>query len=133
MKHLPYVLVDVFTNQPFGGNQLAVFPDARGLTPQVMQALAKELNLSESAFVLPAQDVTADYRVRFFTPAVEVPMAGHPTVGTAFVLASEGMVQFVSPETILTFEEGVGMVPVTLSIRDEQLHAIQMRQPLPTF
>ncbi|MBO0789569.1 MAG: PhzF family phenazine biosynthesis protein [Ktedonobacteraceae bacterium] len=133
MKHLPYVLVDVFTNQPFGGNQLAVFPDARGLTPQVMQALAKELNLSESAFVLPAQDVTADYRVRFFTPAVEVPMAGHPTIGTAFVLASEGMVQFVSPETILTFEEGVGMVPVTLSIRDEQLHAIQMRQPLPTF
>ncbi len=92
MKHLHYALVDVFTNQPFGGNQLAVFPDARGLAPQTMQALAKELNLSESAFVLPAQDGASDYRVRFFTPAVELPMAGHPTVGTAFVLASEGMI-----------------------------------------
>ena len=68
MKQLHYCLVDVFTNQPFGGNQLAVFPDARGLTPEIMQALAKELNLSESAFVLPAQDAASDYRVRFFTP-----------------------------------------------------------------
>ena len=65
MKHLQYSLVDVFTNQPFGGNQLAVFPDARGLAPETMQALAKELNLSESAFVLPAQDAASDYRVRF--------------------------------------------------------------------
>jgi trans-2,3-dihydro-3-hydroxyanthranilate isomerase len=89
MKQLHYCLVDVFTNQPFGGNQLAVFPDARGLTPEIMQALAKELNLSESAFVFPAQDEASDYRVRIFTPAVELPMAGHPTVGTAFVLASE--------------------------------------------
>ncbi len=62
MKQLHYSLVDVFTNQPFGGNQLAVFPDARGLAPETMQALAKELNLSESAFVLPAQDAASDYR-----------------------------------------------------------------------
>ena len=133
MKQLHYCLVDVFTNQPFGGNQLAVFPDARGLTPEIMQALAKELNLSESAFVLPAQDAASDYRVRFFTPAVELPMAGHPTVGTAFVLAYEGMIQLVEPETTITFEEGVGVVPVTLFVQEGQVHLIQMRQPLPTF
>jgi trans-2,3-dihydro-3-hydroxyanthranilate isomerase len=133
MKQLHYCLVDVFTNQPFGGNQLAVFPDARGLATEVMQALAKELNLSESAFVLPTQDATSDYRVRFFTPAVELPMAGHPTVGTAFVLAHQGMIQLVEPETSITFEEGVGVVPVTLSVREGQLHLIQMRQPFPAF
>jgi trans-2,3-dihydro-3-hydroxyanthranilate isomerase len=133
MKHLHYCLVDVFTNQPFGGNQLAVFPDARDQTPQTMQALAKELNLSENAFVLPAQDPASDYRVRFFTPAVELPMAGHPTVGTTFVLAHEGMIQLVEPETTITFEEGVGAVPVTLTVRKGQLDLIQMRQPLPTF
>ena len=133
MKQLHYCLVDVFTNQPFGGNQLAVFPDARGLTPEIMQALAKELNLSESAFVLPARDAASDYRVRFFTPAVELPMAGHPTVGTAFVLANQGMIQLVEPETTITFEEGVGVVPVTLSVQEGQVHLIQMRQPLPTF
>jgi trans-2,3-dihydro-3-hydroxyanthranilate isomerase len=133
MKQLDYCLVDVFTNQPFGGNQLAVFPDAHGLTPEIMQALAKELNLSESAFVLPAQDEASDYRVRFFTPTVELPMAGHPTVGTAFVLANQGMIQLVEPETTITFEEGVGVVPVTLSVQEGQVHLIQMRQPLPTF
>lgn len=133
MKELRYVLVDVFTNQPFGGNQLAVFPNASGLAPETMQALAKELNLSESAFVFPAQDAAHDYWVRFFTPAVELPMAGHPTVGTAFVLANERMIQLVEPETTITFEEGVGVVPVTLQVREGQLHVIQMRQPLPTF
>jgi trans-2,3-dihydro-3-hydroxyanthranilate isomerase len=133
MKQLHYCLVDVFTNQPFGGNQLAVFPDARGLASETMQALAKELNLSESTFVLPAEDAASDYRVRIFTPAVELPMAGHPTVGTAFVLAHEGMVQLTEPETTITFEEGVGMVPVTLFTREGQLNLIQMRQPLPTF
>jgi PhzF family phenazine biosynthesis protein len=69
------------------------FPNASGLAPETMQALAKELNLSESAFVFPAQDAAHDYWVRFFTPAVELPMAGHPTVGTAFVLAHERMIQ----------------------------------------
>src|SRR5215470_15681759 len=133
MKQLHYCLVDVFTNRPFGGNQLAVFPDARGLAPETMQALAKELNLSESAFVLPAQDAASDYRVRFFTPAVELPMAGHPTVGTAYVLAREGLIRLDSPETTILFEEGVGVVPVTLSAREGQLHVIQMRQPLPSF
>jgi trans-2,3-dihydro-3-hydroxyanthranilate isomerase len=133
MKQMHYSLVDVFTNRPFGGNQLAVFPDARGLTAETMQALAKELNLSECAFVFPAQDAACDYRVRIFTPAVELPMAGHPTVGTAFVLVNEGIIQLAQPETTLNFEEGVGVVPVTLFAREGQLQLIQMRQPLPTF
>ena len=133
MSQLPYYLVDVFTDRPFGGNQLAVFPDARGLAPETMQALAKELNLSESAFVFPAQDAASDYRVRFFTPAVELPMAGHPTVGTAFALAHEGLIRLASPETTVLFEEGVGVVPVTLTARDGRLDVIQMRQPLPSF
>ena len=133
MKQQHYFLVDVFTDQPFGGNPLAVFPDARGLTSETMQALAKELNLSESTFVLPAQDAAHDYRVRIFTPAVELPMAGHPTVGTAFVLAREHLIQLTEPETTMTFEEGVGVIPVTLQVRAGQLHLIQMRQPLPTF
>ena len=128
-----YSLVDVFTNRPFGGNQLAVFPDARGLTTETMQALAKELNLSESTFVFPAQDAAFDYQVRIFTPAVELPMAGHPTVGTAFVLANDGIIRLAEPETTINFEEGVGVVPVTLSVREGQLQLIQMRQPLPTF
>ena len=119
MNQLHYCLVDVFTKQPFGGNQLAVFPDARDLTSEMMQALAKELHLSESAFVLPTQDAACDYRVRIFTPAVELPMAGHPTVGTAFVLAHQGMIQLIEPETTITFEEGVGVVPVTLSARED--------------
>ncbi len=133
MKQLHYFLVDVFTNQPFGGNQLAVFPDARDLTPQTMQSLAKELNLSESTFVLPARDAAHDYQVRIFTPAVELPMAGHPTVGTAFVLAREHLIQLTEPETTITFEEGVGVIPVTLLTREGHVHAIHMRQPLPTF
>src|ERR1051326_7239085 len=133
MKELRYILVDVFTNQPFGGNQLAVFPNASGLAPEMMQALAKELNLSERSFVFPAQNAAHDFWVRFFTPTVELPMAGHPTVGTAFVLACERMIQLTEPETTITFEEGVGVVPVTLQVREGQLHVIQMRQPLPTF
>lgn len=133
MKQLHYSLVDVFTDRPFGGNQLAVFSDAQGLTPETMQTLAKELNLSESAFVLPASDKAHNYWVRFFTPAVELPMAGHPTVGTAFVLARKGLIGLTEPETTIIFEEGVGEVPVTLQVRAGQPDVIQMRQPLPTF
>jgi trans-2,3-dihydro-3-hydroxyanthranilate isomerase len=133
MKQLYYSLVDVFTTRPFGGNQLAVFHDAHGLPTETMQALAKELNLSECAFVLPTSAATYDYRVRFFTPAVELPMAGHPTIGTAFVLAHKGMIQLNEPETTITFEEGIGAVPVTVSTQHGRPDLIQMRQPLPTF
>lgn len=107
MPTLRYVLVDVFTDCPLAGNPLAVFTDARGLTQDTMQALARELNLSETTFVLPAES-GGTARVRIFTPRAEVPFAGHPTIGTALVLG--GLLQ---AET-LTLELGVGHVPVAL-------------------
>src|SRR4051812_16908767 len=86
MRRFRYVVVDVFTDTPLAGNQLAVFTDARDLTEQEMQSLARELNVSETVFVLPPTVDDADVRIRIFTPALELPFAGHPTLGTAFVL-----------------------------------------------
>ncbi|MEO3750611.1 PhzF family phenazine biosynthesis protein [Streptomyces sp. B6B3] len=109
-----YYLADVFTQRPFGGNQLAVFPDARGLSTADMQALTREFNFSETTFVLPAEDTRHDprgtRRVRIFTPAMELPFAGHPTVGTAAVLATREGVGDANGELVL--EEGVGPVAV---------------------
>lgn len=133
MRKLQYYLVDVFTDRPFGGNPLAVFPAAQGISPAVMQSLAKELNLSETTFVLPPQQAGNDCQVRIFTPAMELPMAGHPTVGTAFVLSHNKLISLTEPETTLLFEEGVGTIRVTLSVKDGQASLIQMHQPLPTF
>ncbi len=133
MRTLHYCLVDVFTDHPFGGNQLAVVLDGDGLTTETMQALAREFNLSETTFVLPAQRPEYAYRVRIFTPGVELPMAGHPTVGTAFVLARQGLIPVVEPETAITLEEKVGPIPVRLSLNDGRVQHIQMQQPLPTF
>ena len=84
---LDFVTVDVFTDRQFGGNPLAVVPDARGLTSEQMQAIATEFNLSETTFVLPPKDIANTAQVRIFTPRAELPFAGHPNVGTAFVLA----------------------------------------------
>jgi trans-2,3-dihydro-3-hydroxyanthranilate isomerase len=105
-----YLIADVFTNAPFGGNQLAVFPDAAGLEGPQMQALARELNLAESTFVTPGS-AAGKFRVRIFTPAAELPFAGHPTVGTAVVLAHLGRAE--GREEIV-LEEGVGPVRVAL-------------------
>lgn len=132
MKKLPYQLVDVFTNRAFGGNPLAVFTETQGLTSQIMQLIAKEMNLSESTFVLSPDDPQHDYRVRIFTPAVELPMAGHPTIGTAFVLAVASATKGKRP-TVLTLEEGVGPITVTVEWQDDAPAYVQMTQPLPTF
>src|SRR5262249_56592298 len=86
MRRFRYVVCDVFTDTPLAGNQLAVFTDARDLDSLTMQALAKEMNVSETVFVLPPQAEGADVRIRIFTPAAELPFAGHPTLGSAFVL-----------------------------------------------
>jgi trans-2,3-dihydro-3-hydroxyanthranilate isomerase len=134
MRKYAYSLVDVFTDRPFGGNPLAVFSDGRGLSDSEMQALAKELNLSETTFILPSE-TSADYRVRIFTPSAELPMAGHPTIGTAFVLAHKQFIKWsANEETLIRFEEGVGEVPVRLRW-DAQAQSLtaQMRQPLPQF
>lgn len=133
MSTYHYCLVDVFTERAFGGNPLAVFTDARGLSTAMMQALAKEFNLSETSFVLPPQKPKNDFQVRIFTPAVELPMAGHPTVGTAFVLARKQLVQVAEPATALIFEEGVGEIAVSIKTLANGKLSIQMRQPLPDF
>lgn len=104
---------DVFTNRIFGGNPLAVIPDARGLDAKQMQSIATEFNLSETAFVFPPDDPAHTRKLRIFTPAAEVPFAGHPTVGTAHVLASLGEIRG-DVESRLVFEELVGPVPVTV-------------------
>jgi len=104
----------VFTDQVFGGNQLAVFPDAGGLSGEQMQRIARELNLSETVFIDPEQPAPDTWRVRIFTPGSELPFAGHPTVGTALLLASLGRVRPVGDEARLVLAEGVGPVPVTV-------------------
>ncbi|PYN44543.1 MAG: hypothetical protein DMD95_10435 [Candidatus Rokuibacteriota bacterium] len=110
-----FVIADVFTPTAFGGNQLAVFPDARGLSDRAMQAVAREFNFAETTFVLPPADPRYTRRVRIFTPRTELPFAGHPTVGTAAVLASLGLVDTPGGTAAVVFEEGVG--PVTVEIR----------------
>jgi trans-2,3-dihydro-3-hydroxyanthranilate isomerase len=116
-----YAIVDVFTDRALAGNPLAVFADGSGIDPGTMQAIAKELHLSETTFVLPAGAKGADRRVRIFTPDAELPFAGHPTIGTAYVLA-EGK------DAELRLEEGVGVIRVTV-----RGGFVQMDQPLPSF
>ena len=90
MPTLSYLHYDVFTDRPLSGNQLAVLPDAQALATADMQAIAREMNFSESAFILPAERDATDVRMRIFTPHVEMPMAGHPTIGATFALAQGG-------------------------------------------
>lgn len=110
MASYSFVTVDVFTEQRFGGNQLAVFPDARGLTSEQMQALAAEFNLSETTFVLPPDDPAHTARVRIFHRTAELPFAGHPNVGTGYVLAQRGR----DRDGVLLFEELAGLVEVKI-------------------
>jgi trans-2,3-dihydro-3-hydroxyanthranilate isomerase len=129
-----FVTCDVFTDRRFGGNPLAVLPDARGLSGDEMQKIATEFNYSESTFVLPPQDPKHTAQVRIFTPVRELPFAGHPTVGTAFALAALGIVPAAVRDIV--FEEGVGPVPVRID-RDGSrvtrctLTAAQLPQQLP--
>ncbi|WP_421993335.1 PhzF family phenazine biosynthesis protein [Roseococcus sp.] len=104
-----YVTLDVFTDRRFGGNQLAVFPDARGITDAEMQSLAAEMNYSETTFVLPPADPANSARVRIFHRTAEMPFAGHPNVGTAFVLADR------AKDDVLRFEEIAGLVEIKLA------------------
>ena len=112
-----YITCDVFTDHTFGGNQLAVFPDASGIPPELFPHIAREFNYSETTFVLPPSDPKHTRRVKIFTPGGELQFAGHPTVGTAHVLAATGAVKLNGAATDIVLEEGVGPVPV--SIRGE--------------
>lgn len=112
-----FVTVDVFTDRRFGGNPLAVIPRAEGLSTAQMQAIAKEFNLSETTFVLPPKDAGHTAEVRIFTPQYEMPFAGHPNVGTAFVVASRGDAQGRAAGDPIVFEEKAGLVPIEV-LRD---------------
>ena len=114
-----YHTLDVFTDRVFGGNPLAVFPDADAVPPALMQRIARELNLSETVFVLwEAPPEGTDCRVRIFTPASELPFAGHPTVGTAYLLAMLGRLKAEGGAARVVLGEGVGPVPVEVRMED---------------
>jgi len=112
-ERLRFITADVFTTAAFGGNPLAVVLDGRGLSDAQMQAVAREFNLSETTFILPPKNSAHTAQVRIFTPAVEIPFAGHPTVGTAWVMAAQGMIPR-GEDTRIVFEENVGPVPVSV-------------------
>lgn len=129
MNELRYVHLDVFAGRPFDGNPLAVFPSAGNLDERLMQSIAQELNLSETTFVTNGGE--EDPRVRIFTPRRELPMAGHPTIGTAFALAGERRLQ--PGRRAVTFHLGIGPVPVHLDWSGETLAFAWMTQSLPVF
>jgi len=113
-----FATADVFTDRRFGGNPLAVLLDARGLDAEQMMRVTREFNLSETVFVLPPEDLRHTRKLRIFTPGRELPFAGHPTVGTAYLLAALGEIALAGEETAITFEEGVGPVAVRLLAPD---------------
>lgn len=125
----PYEILDVFTDTPLQGNALAVFPEAEHIPSRLMQATARELNLSETVFVLPGDpDAGIDARLRIFTPTAELPFAGHPTLGAAFVFGAR------TGNEVVRFQTGSGIVPLTLT-RDEGGLPVsgEMEQPLPAI
>src|SRR5262245_55044324 len=124
---VPYETVDVFTDRKFGGNPLAVIPDARGLSTEQMQAIAAEFNYAESTFVLPPRDPKHTNEVRIFTPKAEMPFAGHPNVGTAYTLARLGK---VTGDRIV-FEEKAGLVPMELRRDGGQVVSARLAAPQP--
>ena len=126
-RSFAFTTVDVFTDRRFGGNPLAVFPEADGLTDAEMQALAGEFNLSETTFVLPPSDPANTARVRIFTPRAEIPFAGHPNVGTGWVLATRGL----DRDGGLSFEEAAGLVRVEVERAGHAVTGTRIAAPQP--
>jgi trans-2,3-dihydro-3-hydroxyanthranilate isomerase len=127
MRRFRYVIVDVFTDTPLEGNALAVFTDGRDFTSEEMQAVAREMNLSETVFVLPPSSEDADVRIRIFTPANELPFAGHPTLGSAFVLGGP------LSKIVIRLETESGVVPVELTRDGSRIVFGRMEQPIPPW
>ena len=128
---LSFLQYDVFTDEALAGNQLAVFLDGRGLSTERMQAIAREMNFSESTFILPPEAAGTDVRMRIFTPGNELPMAGHPTIGSTFALAHTGAI--LTGQSRFVFGLGVGPVPVDLEWEGTDLRFAWMRQLKPVF
>lgn len=132
-RSLKFYQADVFTAQPFGGNPVAIFPDAQGLTDDQLQQIAREMNLSETVFVFPPSDPAAIVRLRIFTPTQEIPFAGHPVVGTMHVLAQLGLIATPEPVTRVVQECNIGLFPVDVLMRDGKVMRVVMTQPTPQF
>jgi trans-2,3-dihydro-3-hydroxyanthranilate isomerase len=126
-----YLHYDVFTDRRFGGNQLAIFPEAAGLTTRRMQQIARELGFAETTFVTSAERPDTDIRMRIFTPASEMPMAGHPTIGSTFALAREGRIGEGRRDWV--FGLNIGPIPVALEWTGARLDFVWMTQPRPEF
>jgi len=131
MRRYTVIQVDAFTTQALQGNPCAVFPDARGLSEAEMQAIAREMNLSETAFVFPSDK--ADFRFRYFTPVAEIPLAGHPTISTAHVLVEEGRIPLKGGKATFTMELNVGVLPVEIVERSGSVTRVVMTQKKPEF
>lgn len=131
MRTYDYWHVDVFASRQLEGNPLAVFPRAGGLADGEMLAIAREMNLSETTFVLPAKDPTANYRNRIFTPGAELPFAGHPSLGTAYVAAMEGLVPMAEGVVTVRQEVGIGVLPLELHVRTGLVEKVVMTQGTP--
>src|SRR5437588_3276511 len=125
-----YYICDVFTEARFGGNPLAVLPQAGGLSQHQMQQITREFNFSESAFVFPAKAGHTRH-VRIFTPAAEIPFAGHPNVGTAFVLAATGEFGEINSPLTVTFEEEAGLVSVAIRAEQGKVASCELAAPQP--
>jgi trans-2,3-dihydro-3-hydroxyanthranilate isomerase len=133
MMKSSYSLVDVFTTERFGGNPLAVFKEADNISGELMQRIASELNLSETTFVLKPNNKNNTIKLRIFTPKEELPMAGHPTIGTAYILIKEGIIEVSEGKNEFTFEEGVGDIRVKAIVENGEVKTITMEQPIPLF
>ena len=132
-RSLKFYQADVFTSQPFGGNPVAVFPDADGLTDDELQQIAREMNLSETVFVFQPTDPAAVARLRIFTPTQEIPFAGHPVLGTFYVLAQLGRIAIQEPVTHVTQECNIGLFAVELHAEQGRVVRVVMSQPKPEF
>jgi trans-2,3-dihydro-3-hydroxyanthranilate isomerase len=133
LRTLKFYQADVFTGVPFGGNPVAVFPNAQGLNDFELQQIAREMNLSETVFVFPPTDQAAVVRLRIFTPTQEIPFAGHPVLGTFYVLAQLGLIAVTDGVTRVMQECNIGLYPVEIHVRDEQITRVVMTQPKPLF
>jgi|SRR3990170_311696 len=131
MRTYDFWRVDVFAARPLEGNPLAVFPRAQGLSDREMLAIAREMNLSETTFVVPPTKAGADYRNRIFTPGGEIPFAGHPSLGTAYVAAMEGIVSLGEGVTTVHQEVGIGVLPLELHSRGGLVDRVVMTQGTP--
>ena len=132
-RFFDYWRIDVFTDTPLSGNPLAVFPRATGLSPAEMLGIAREMNISETTFIFPASNPSANYRNRIFTPGGEIAFAGHPSIGTAFVAALEGLVPHPDGSSIIYQELEIGVLPLELICEGGQVRKVIMTQGEPSL